>query len=84
VLMGLSIERVGDEQRATAMGLHQAIYAIGMFAGPSLSGVLAEAVGMRPMFGITGVGCLGVALLLLRLLRGSGPERAKPQNGRDP
>jgi MFS family permease len=53
VLMGLSIRYVSDENRTTAMGLHQSVYAIGMFAGPWLSGILADAAGLRPMFGIT-------------------------------
>lgn len=63
VLMGKSIELVGESQRTTAMGLHQAVYAIGMFAGPWLSGILADAIGLRPMFGVTAFGCLllGVA-----------------------
>jgi MFS family permease len=57
VLMGLSIRDVEDGQRTTAMGFHQAVYAIGMFAGPALSGVLADAWGIRPMLLVTaGVG----------------------------
>ena len=51
--MGLSIERVSEAERATAMGLHQAIYGIGMFAGPWLSGILADWMGIQPMFGVT-------------------------------
>jgi MFS family permease len=62
-LMGLSIRQVDDEQRSTAMGLHQAVYSIGMFAGPWLSGILADGLGMRPMFAITGVVCGVVGLL---------------------
>ena len=42
------------------MGLHQAVYAIGMFAGPWLSGILADAMGIRPMFGVTAFACLGL------------------------
>ncbi|HEY9076636.1 MAG TPA: MFS transporter [Anaerolineaceae bacterium] len=63
VLMGMSIQQVDNAERATAMGLHQAVYAIGMFAGPWLSGILADAVGIQPMFGVTAAGCLilGVA-----------------------
>lgn len=53
VLMGMSIEYVEDAQRATAMGLHQAVYAIGMFVGPWASGLLADAIGIQPMFGVT-------------------------------
>jgi len=57
LLMGMSIEKVKEEERATAMGLHQAVYAIGMFAGPWLSGILAESIGIPPMFTITAAGC---------------------------
>jgi MFS family permease len=70
VTMGLSIRHVSDAERTTAMGLHQAIYAIGMFAGPALSGVLAKSLGMRPMFGITAFACLAGGLALTRLLDG--------------
>ncbi len=58
VLMGLSIRKVDDPERGTAMGLHQAIYAVGMFSGPWLSGILAERIGLAPMFGATGAACL--------------------------
>jgi predicted MFS family arabinose efflux permease len=63
LLMGMSIQYVAEHERATAMGLHQAVYAIGMFSGPWLSGILADSIGMRPMFAITGIGCavLGIA-----------------------
>jgi MFS family permease len=50
------------------MGLHQAVYASGMFAGPWLSGILADAVGLRPMLGITAAGRLALGLTLLRLV----------------
>ncbi len=62
VMMGLSIRYVDDGQRATAMGLFQAVYAIGMFAGPWLSGILADAMGIQPMFAITAVVCLVLGL----------------------
>lgn len=63
VLMGMSIQEIGDRERTTAMGLHQSVYAIGMFGGPVLSGVLADAMGIRPMFGLTAFLCLAVGLL---------------------
>lgn len=69
VLMGLCIRRVDDHQRATAMGLHQAVYAVGMFLGPALSGVLASVVGIQPMFVITAFGCLALGLIGARALR---------------
>jgi len=69
VLMGSSIEYVSEGERATAMGLHQAVYAVGMSVGPWLSGVLAEALGIQPMFAITAVGYLVLSLLGARLLK---------------
>lgn len=63
VLMGLSIERVSNAERSTAMGLHQSLYAIGMFAGPAFSGAIATAIGIQPMFGVTAVACLVLGLV---------------------
>jgi MFS family permease len=68
VTMGMSIEHVDEAERTIAMGLHQAIYAIGMFVGPALSGVVAEAIGLQPMFGITGVACFVLGLIGTRML----------------
>jgi MFS family permease len=68
VLMGLSIRHVADEQRSTAMGLHQSIYAVGMFAGPAVSGLLADAIGIRPMFGVTAFVCLALGVLVANQL----------------
>jgi MFS family permease len=68
VLMGSSIRYVSDENRTTAMGLHQSVYAVGMFAGPWLSGILADAIGIRPMFGATAFVVLALGLFGARLL----------------
>jgi MFS family permease len=73
VLVGLSIEHVVDTQRTTAMGLHQAVYAIGMFGGPWLSGVLADAMGIQPMLGLTALACLILGLLAARQIERGGP-----------
>jgi MFS family permease len=70
VLMGLSIRYVADAERTTAMGLHQAVYAIGMFGGPWLSGRLADAVGIRPVFGVTAFVCLALGLFVTHRLTG--------------
>lgn len=70
VLMGMSIEQVDQAERNTAMGLHQAIYAIGMAAGPGLSGALSRSIGIRPMFGVTAFACLALGLGITRLLDG--------------
>jgi MFS family permease len=68
LLMGMSIQHVDDTERTTAMGLNQSVYAIGMFAGPWLSGLLAAAIGIRPMYGITAFACLALSLFLASLL----------------
>jgi MFS family permease len=68
LLMGLSIRYVDDKQRATAMGLFQSVYAVGMFAGPWLSGILADAITIQPMFAATAVVCAVVGLGGTRLL----------------
>ena len=58
VLMGMSIVHVDEQERgAIAMGLHQAVYAIGMFAGPWLSGILAEANRHSPDVRCDGIFC---------------------------
>ena len=72
VLMGLTIRYVDDAQRATAMGLYQSVYAIGMFSGPWLSGIFADAVGIQPMFVVTGGVCLVLGLIGTRLLQVRG------------
>jgi DHA1 family multidrug resistance protein-like MFS transporter len=78
VLMGMSIEHVADTERTTAMGLHQAVYAVGMFGGPWFSGLLADAMGIRPMFGLTAILCLALALLLTHgLARGEAFEKVR-------
>jgi MFS family permease len=53
LLLGACIRYVDGNERATAMGLNQTVYAAGMFAGPWLSGILSNAIGIQPMFGIT-------------------------------
>ncbi len=68
VLMGMSIRYVADAERTTAMGLHQAVYAVGMFAGPWASGHLADRIGIRPMFGLTAIFCLALGLTGTRWL----------------
>jgi MFS family permease len=68
VLLGLSIRYVADAERTTAVGLHQSVYALGMFAGPWLSGILAEAIGLRPMFGVTACACLLAGLFIVSRL----------------
>ena len=50
VLMGIAISEVPEYERASAMGVFQAVYAIGMFAGPTVAGLGAERLGMHGLF----------------------------------
>ena len=50
--MALSIHNVSYEHQATAMGVFQAIYAIGMLAGPLLSGMLGGKLGLSSVFNL--------------------------------
>jgi MFS family permease len=68
VLMGLCIMNVSKSERSTAMGLHQSIYSVGAFAGPWLSGIIAKAIGIQPMIGVTAFAMLFLGLIGVRYL----------------
>jgi MFS family permease len=68
ILVGMSIQKVERSQRTTAMGIHQAFYAIGMFTGPWLTGIIADYLDIRPTFFLTAGFYLILVLLFLYLL----------------
>ena len=53
--LGMAVEKIEQEKRATAMGAYQAIYAIGMFVGPYVAGVLNDLYGLEASFYLSGV-----------------------------
>ncbi len=63
ILMGLAIKSAPESERASAMGVFQAVYAIGMFAGPATAGAVAEAIGLSGLFVFVGFLALGGALI---------------------
>jgi MFS family permease len=69
LFMGLSLAGVSAQQRTTAMGLHQSIYSIGMFAGPWLGGILASRLGIPAMFAV-----ISALTLVLGLAGSAGLE----------
>ena len=71
MLMGLAVRDVAVDERNTATGIHQAVYAIGMFAGPSIGGLVAERFGIPAMFLLVSAMTLAVVWALAGLLRGS-------------
>jgi len=53
-LMAASISAVQPDYRATAMGVYQAVYSIGMLTGPILGGVAADGLGIGSAFYLSG------------------------------
>ncbi len=63
LLTGLSIKAVPSEERASAMSVFQAVYAIGMWSGPLVSGIVAERIGLGSMLSVTSAMSLLAALV---------------------
>ena len=59
--MGLALQAVEPEARASAMGVFQSVYAIGMTLGPVIGGGVARAWGITAVYLTTG-GLLAVAV----------------------
>ena len=55
LLMALSIRSTTQGTRATAMGVYQAVYAIGMIAGPAVSGLIADTAELAVVFQVSAV-----------------------------
>jgi len=68
-LMSLSIENHPPEYRGTAMGIFQAIYAVGIFAGPWVTGQVFEARGVFSAYFLNGGLAIVSALFLALLIR---------------
>ena len=69
VLIGVCIEDVPENGRASAMGFHQSVYAVGMFLGPWICGILADRYGLDTTFITVGFSALLAGYLLLFLLK---------------
>ena len=57
-LAALSLRGVDRSEQATAMGVFQALYAVGMLAGPAISGFISDGLGINSVFYLSA----GVAL----------------------
>lgn len=63
LLMAFAVTSVGDRIKATAMGAFQSLYAIDMFVGPVLVGVVSDLAGLNAGFWLCGlVGLAGVGI----------------------
>ena len=65
LLNGLAIQDFEGSSRGAAMGIFQAVYALGMFLGPLLTGFLADHFTISVSISLTG--CTGFLLILLGL-----------------
>jgi MFS family permease len=65
ILMSLSVQAVAARQKATAMGIYQATYAVGMILGPLISGSLADSQGLVAVFYLSASLCLVIAGMAL-------------------
>ena len=67
LLLSLALRAAPPAEQATAMGVYQATYSVGMFAGPALSGGVAEWWGIGAVFHLSALVTLaGLALAYLR------------------
>lgn len=64
IFLVLAIRDVKKEVKATAMGLYQSIYSIGMFSGPFIAGFINDYFNVNAGF-IFGASCAVIALLSL-------------------
>ncbi|MCH8234520.1 MAG: MFS transporter [Chloroflexi bacterium] len=66
LLMTLAVLAVVPAQRATAMGMYQAVYAIGMITGPIMAGAVADSAGIEAVFYLSAaVALAGGALVFM-------------------
>ena len=74
VLMGISIKEVAEHERASAMGIFQSIYAIGMFSGPAVAGLIADGLGLTGLFLIMSIVPIVGIVAALRWLPATVPH----------
>jgi MFS family permease len=77
-LMSLAILAVPQHERATAMGVYQAIYAVGMFLGPLVGGVVGEHAGLPAVFVSTGILSVGAGFIAMLWLPGFAGSSLRP------
>jgi len=75
LLLGMSIDKIAQEKRATAMGAYQALYAIGIFGGPFFAGLFNSLMGIKAGFYFVGV--LGLIATLLTIIWSRNAGRSK-------
>jgi MFS family permease len=76
--VALITDRVPYEQRATLLGMTNLTFGAGGLIAPSVGGLLAESLGIQPVFLIAFVVSLAATLLYLATMRRGQPLVAVP------
>ncbi|MGY6590012.1 MULTISPECIES: MFS transporter [Bacillus amyloliquefaciens group] len=74
MLLGMSIESVPADMRATSTGAYQALYALGIFGGPLAAGFFNDWLGFRAGFYFAGE--LGLAAVILAHMWGADAKKS--------
>ncbi len=61
--MMLTVQSASPGQRATAMGIYQATYALGMFLGPEVSGFVADSFGLATVFYLSAILSISIGVV---------------------
>ncbi len=70
VLMGLSVRAVPVADRATAVGVYQSVYSLGIFGGPATTGLLGGLFGFNSVFLVaTAATAIGIPVVAARIPR---------------
>ncbi|MER2106770.1 MAG: MFS transporter [Solibacillus sp.] len=69
ILLALATKNIVSENRATAMGMYQAVYALGIFIGPFTSGLINANWGITYTFYLSAIIALVGMLLILKWKR---------------
>lgn len=78
ILLAMAVETIPYQKRATAMGVYQALYALGMFVGPFLGGLLNSYIGIGGAFYLSGIAG-GIATIFAFVWRFKEHNRLKVQ-----
>ena len=75
IYMAIAVRYMPESKKSTAMGVYQAVYAVGVFIGPMVSGLFIDWVGYTMGFMLIALfGVINIALQLL-CYRKLGPEK---------
>jgi MFS family permease len=84
VFMGLALQAVEPEARASAMGVFQSVYALGMTLGPAFSGLFARQWGMWGVYLTNGVLLVVATTVAVLFLSTRKPARRGAGQAPDP